>query len=138
MVTSYTWEFRARFRRHSFGWKSQPAIKRVKEAVSEIKKVARKDKMLAAEGAILLLEKLSPALERVDSSSGSIGSAVNNAINALLPIMVTAPADEQTRMAWLERLFQAHAEDDIPYIESLADFWGELCVTPEIASHWAD
>ena len=138
MLTSHKWEFRARFRRHSFGWKSQPAIKRVKEAVSEIKKVAKKDKVLAAEGAVLLLEKLSPALERVDSSSGSIGSAVNNAVVALVPIMATAPADEKTRMAWLERLFQALAEDDIPYIELLAEFWGELCVTPEIASRWAD
>lgn len=138
MTSAYKWEFRARFRRHSFGWKSQPAVKRVKEAVSEIKKVAKKDKMLAAEGSVLLLEKLSPALEHVDSSSGSIGTAVNNAIAALVPIMITAPADEKTRMAWLERLFQAHAEDQIPYIESLAEFWGELCATPEIASHWAD
>ncbi|WP_348234532.1 hypothetical protein, partial [Salmonella enterica] len=45
---AHKWEFRARFRRHAFGWKSQPAIKRIKEAVSEIKKVARKDKLLAA------------------------------------------------------------------------------------------
>lgn len=138
MPTTYKWEFRARFRRHSFGWKSQPAIKRVKEAVSEIKKVARKDKLLAAEGAVLLLEKLSPALERVDSSSGSIGTAVNNAIATIAPIIAEAPADEKTRMSWLERLFEAHAEDKIPYIESLAEFWGELCAAPEIANHWAD
>ena len=30
--------------------------------------------MLAAEGAVLFLEKVSPALEHVDSSSGAIGS----------------------------------------------------------------
>jgi hypothetical protein len=58
-ASAHKWEFRARFRRHAFGWKSQPAIKRIKEAVAEIKKVARKDKMRAAEGAVLLLEKLS-------------------------------------------------------------------------------
>ena len=138
MVANYKWEFRARFRRHSFGWKSQPAIKRVKEAVSEIKKVAKKDKILAAEGSVVLLEKLSPALERVDSSSGSIGTAVNNAITALVPIIVEAPADEKLRLSWLERLYQAHADDGIPYIETLADFWGELCTTQEIANHWAD
>ena len=51
--TTHKWQFKARFRRHAFGWKSQPAIKRVKEAVSEIKKVARKDKMLAMEVAII-------------------------------------------------------------------------------------
>jgi hypothetical protein len=33
--------------------------------------------VLAAEGAVLFLEKLAPAIEGVDSSSGSIGSAVN-------------------------------------------------------------
>ncbi len=53
----YQWVFRARFRRHAFGWQSQPAIKRIKEATSEIKKVARKDKVLAAEGVVLLLER---------------------------------------------------------------------------------
>lgn len=100
--------------------------------------MARKDKALAAEGAVLLLEKLSPALEHVDSSSGSIGTAVNNAIVALVDIIAKAPADEKTREKWLERLFEAHGEDQIPYIEQLADYWGELCVTPELASNWAD
>ena len=135
---AHKWEFRARFRRHAFGWKSQPAIKRVKEAVSEIKKVARRDKVLAAEGAVLFLEKVSPALEHVDSSSGAIGTAVNNAIAALVDIIAAAPADDKTREKWLERLFEAHAEDQIPYIEGLADHWGELCVSPEVASRWAD
>ena len=119
-------------------WRSQPAIKRVKEAVSEIKKVARKDKVLAAEGAVLLLEKMSPALAHVDSSSGAIGSAVNNAIVALVDIIAKAPANEKTRDKWLERLFEAHAADRIPYIEELAEYWGELCASPEVASRWAD
>ena len=135
---AHKWQFKARFRRHAFGWRSQPAIKRVKEAVSEIKKVARKDKALAAEGAVSFLEKVSPALEHVDSSSGAIGTAVNNAVAALVNIIATAPADEKTRQKWLERLFEAHAADEIPYIESLADYWGELCASPEVASRWAD
>jgi hypothetical protein len=100
----HKWTFRARFRRSAFGWRSQPAIKRVKEAVSEIKKAARKDPILGADGAVLLLEKLSPALEQVDSSSGAIGTAVNNAINALVPIIAKAPADDELRDKWLERL----------------------------------
>jgi hypothetical protein len=49
----HKWTFRARFRRHAFGWRSQPAIKRIKEAVSEIKQVARKQPLLGAEGAVL-------------------------------------------------------------------------------------
>ena len=47
---THRWQFRARFRRGGFGWKSEPAIKRIKEAVSEIKKVARREQLLAAEG----------------------------------------------------------------------------------------
>ncbi len=55
--------------------------KRVKEALSEIKKMARKDPVTGAEGAVLFLEKVSPAIEHVDSSSGVIGTAVNKAID---------------------------------------------------------
>lgn len=134
----HPWEFKPRFRRHAFGWQSQPAITRVKQAVAEIKKVAKKNPLLAAEGAVIFLERVSPALEQVDSSSGSIGTAVNNAITALVPILADAPADPKTRTKWLERLFEAHAADDIPYIERLADHWGELCATRELASAWAD
>ncbi len=134
----HTWEFRARFRRHSFGWKSQPAIQRIKQAVGEIKKVARRDPRLAAEGAVLLIERLSPALEQVDSSSGAIGTAVNHALDDLVPIIARAQTDAKTRASWLERLWEAHAADAIPYIERLADHWGELCGSPEVASEWAD
>ena len=135
---SHKWQFEARFRRRSFGWKSKPAIQRVKEAVSEIKKVSRKDPVLAAEGAVRFLEKVSPALEQVDSSSGAIGTAVNRAIAALVPIISNAPADAATRALWLERLFEAHAADEIPYIELLADHWGEMCASKQTASEWAD
>ena len=101
------WVFKARFRRHAFGWRSQPAIQRVKEAVSEIKKVRRKDPILAGEGAVGFLERLSPALEQVDGSSGAIGTAVNRAIDQLVAIVAQAPVDESTRRRWLERLFEA-------------------------------
>ena len=134
----HKWQFKARFRRNAFGWRSQPAIQRIKEAVSEIKKVARKDALLAAEGAVVFLEKLSPALERVDSSSGAIGAAVNRAIANLVPVISGAPADEETRELWLERLYDAYDADDMPYIEALGDSWGELCASKDIASRWAD
>lgn len=135
---AHKWTFRARFRRHAFGWRSQPAIQRIKQAVSEIKKVARKDEALAAEGAVLFLEKVSPALERVDSSSGAIGTAVNNAIGQLVAIIASAPVDEAAREDWLERLWDAYQDDGIPYIELLGDHWGELCASMELASRWAD
>lgn len=133
-----TWAFAPRFRRGAFGWRSEPAITRIKEALAEIKASNRKDPLLAAEGAVLLLGKLSPALERIDSSSGAIGSAVNRAIEVLVPIVAKAPADTALRRKWLEQLYQAHADDHIPYIECLGDYWGELCASPELAGEWAD
>jgi hypothetical protein len=135
---SYKWEFSTRFRKGCFGWRSDPAISRIKEAVAEIGKVARKDQILGAMGAVLFLEKLSPALEHVDSSSGAIGTAVNNAIEKLTPVIANAPADEKLRHQWLERLWEAVQEDDIPYIEQLTDQWGDLCGTSRTASIWAD
>lgn len=134
----HSWRFKARFRRHAFGWKSQPPIERLREALTEIKLVARIDPILGAEGAVALLERISPALENVDSSSGAIGTAVNHTIAELVPVIVAAPAAASTRVAWLERLFDAHSADQIPYIERLTDYWGELCGTTEVASSWAD
>jgi len=134
----YKWQFKPRFRRHAFGWKSQPAITRIKEAVSEIKKVEKKDTVLAGEGAVCLLERISPAIEQVDGSSGSIGSAVNYAIETLVPIIASAPAEEKLRRKWLARLMDAIEADEIPYLETLSHHWGELCSSAEIASEYAD
>jgi hypothetical protein len=85
-----------------------------------------------------LLEKLSPALEQVDSSSGALGSAVNKAIDTLVPIIVKADVETKQRQRWPERLWQALQNDHMPYVELLGDYWGELCVTSELASQWAD
>lgn len=86
----------------------------------------------------MFIERLSPARENVDSSSGAIGTAVNNAIAELVPIIAEAPADAATRAVWLERMFDAHGTDQIPYIERLAYYWGELCGSTALASEWAD
>lgn len=137
-MSTYKWQFAPRFRRNAFGWRSDKPIDRIKEALTEIRLVSRKEPVLAAEGAILFLEKLSPALMGVDSSSGALGSAVNRAIETLVAIIVQADVDFITRQRWLERLWEAIQEDEMPYIESLADYWGELCITKEIASEWAD
>lgn len=110
----------------------------MKEAVAEIKAAARKDSLLGAEGAVLFFEKVSPALEHVNSSSGAIGTAVNNAVDALVPLIAKAPADVDLRKKWLDRLWIAIEEDEIPYIESLSYQWGSLCQLPDLASQWAD
>lgn len=135
---AHKWDFQARFRARAFGWQSQPAISRLKEALGEIDRVARRDPVLAAEGAIVLLERISPAFKRIDSSSGAIGSAVNQVIAELVPVIAGAEVDRKVREKWLARLFEAHEADQTPYIEGLADSWGELCVTREIASAQAD
>ena len=137
-MTKHTWQFAPKFRRSAFGWRSDLPIQRIKEAVSEIKAMSRKEPVLAAEGAVILLEKLSPALEQVDSSSGTIGSAVNRSIDTLVPIIAAAPVDVGARQRWLRRLWAAVENDGMSYIEALGEFWGDLCVTPEIAAAWAD
>ena len=135
----HPWAFRARFRRAAFGWRgSKLAIERIHEALAEIRAVARQDPATAAEGAVLFLEKLSPALNQIDSSSGALGNATYAAVGEVVPIISTAPVDAALRMKWLDRLFEAIQEDDPPYIEHLGDHWGDLCATPELASVWAD
>lgn len=136
--TAHKWAFKPRFKAKAFGWRSSLPIKRIKEAVSEIRQVARKDKRLGAEGAVIFLERLSPAIEQVDSSSGAIGNAVYHAVETLVPIIVAAPASDKLRDQWLDRLWVAIKQDEMPYIEMLPDYWGDLCVTSVRASKWAD
>ena len=137
-MPSYKWQFAPRFRQNAFGWKSDKPMQRIKEALTEIKQVAKKEPVLAAEGAVLFLEKIAPAIEQVDSSSGAIGSMVNRAIEILVPIIAKAQVEQPVRDRWLERLWEAIQNDRMPYIEYLGDYWGELCVTPDMASRWAD
>ena len=133
------WAFRTRFRRSAFGWKaSRLAIGRLQEALIEIRAAARIDPARAGEGAVLLLEKLSPALCQIDSSSGALGNATYATVQELVPLISNAPVSATVRKKWLDRLFEAIQEDDPPYIESLGDHWGNLCGTQELASAWAD
>jgi hypothetical protein len=134
----HKWEFAQRFRRNAFGWRSDVPIQRIKEAFTEIRQMARSDAVLAAEGAVKFLEKVSPALEHVDSSSGAIGTAVNRAIEVLVPIIAGAQVNTVTRQRWLERLWEAIQDQGVPYIEGLSEEWDKLCVTAEIANTWAD
>lgn len=135
---SATWTFAARFRRGAFGWKSDLAIKRLKEAVSEIRAAARKDPALGAEGAVRLIEKLSPAFENVDDSSGRLQGLIRQTFDICVPLIGTADVPATVRQRWLERLWQAVLADEMPWIQGLGDDWGALCGSPEVASAWAD
>ena len=78
----HKWTFKARFRTSAYGWRgSSLAIKRLKEAVSEITKVAKREPVLAADGAVALMERLWPALQDIDSSTGALGRAVFTALS---------------------------------------------------------
>lgn len=108
MTHMHPWAFRSRFRRDTFGWKgSKLAIERIHEALSEIRALARQDPATAAEGAVLFLERLSPALSRIDSSSGALGKATCTAVQQLAPLISAARVSTAVRMKWLDRLFQA-------------------------------
>ena len=114
MTSGQRWTFKARFRAGAYGWRgSALASKRLNEAVREIRAVAKSNRMLAAEGCVSLMERLWPALEQIDTSSGALGGAVHRTLDELIPILVSAPADVATRSAWLDRLFQAVMDDGV-------------------------
>jgi hypothetical protein len=136
---SHKWQFKARFRTGAYGWKgTAPASKRLREAVSEIKKVAKKDPVTAADGVVTLFERLWPALQYIDSSSGGLGIAVNRTIESLMPVLIDAPADLETRRHWLERLYDAVCDDGVDFLFPAECRWGEICVFPELVDYWID
>jgi len=138
-AVKHKWIFPARFRAGAYSWKSSKlACQRLREAVSEIKKVAKKEPVLAAEGAVRLTEKLWPALEHIDSSSGALGSAVNKTLDDLIPLIINALVEAKTRNKWLERLWQAMEDDGVDYLGPVGDRWGELCGSTEVANQWAE
>jgi len=127
-ISSQKWPVPARFRRGAYGWRgSQKAMKRLKEAVSEIKAVHRKDPVRAANGAALLLEKLVPAIMDIDSSSGALGGAVSRTVDTLATLMADAPLDVPDRMALVRRVQHAWQADEYGYLDALPDYWGTLC-----------
>jgi len=135
----HTWKFTARFRSGAYGWKASAlACKRVREAVSEIMRVAVAEPVLAAEGAIKFFERVNPAFMHVDSSSGALGTVIDKAISELAPIIVQAQVPEKKRAKWLDRLWGAYQDDGMCFIEDLGDYWGNLCGSADTANRWAD
>jgi hypothetical protein len=137
--SKHPWKFRRYFRANAYGWRaSKLASQRLKEALSDIKAVRRADPVAAADGAVLLMEKLWPALAHVDTSSGALGRSVDKTVHALVQILISAPADQATRGEWRERLWRAIEDDGVDYLRELRERWGELCGSAEEASRQAD
>lgn len=92
---------------------------------------------LAAEGATRLIERLVPAIENVDSSSGALGAAVRKALHELVAVVVRGSGGPQ-HADRVERIYQAHTDEGMGYYDELGELWGALCASPEVASTWAD
>ena len=138
-MPTHKWTFKSRFRANAYSWKATAlATKRLKEAVSEIKKVAKTEPIVAADGAVSLMERIWPSLQGIDGSSGALGVAVNRTLDALIPFVIEAPADQKIRRKWLDRLYEAVCDDGVEYLSPVEERWGELCDFDELTNEWAD
>ena len=114
------------------------AISRLKEAAAEIRSVAKSDPVAAGDGVVSLMERIWPAFQGIDTSSGALGAAVFRTLHQLIPILTVAPADHATRSKWLERLFEAVQSDGVEYLAPLEDRWGEIAQYPDLIHAFAD
>ena len=139
VAAAHGWRFKAKLRAHAYGWRgSALAVTRLKEALSEIKAVAKSDPVTAGEGAVSLMERIWPAFQDIDTSSGALGTAVARTLEQLIPILADAPADHAIRASWLERLFDAVQEDGVQYLAPVEERWGEIARYPDLIHGYAD
>jgi hypothetical protein len=136
----YKWNFTAKFRTSLYGWRSsKKAILNLKAAVKEIKGVAKRDHEVGGFGIVKLAERIWPAFQAIDTSSGSLGSAVCWALeDELVPLMVSLEVGIDTRRKWMETLLKAIHEDGVDYLCPIRERWGDLCGFNELAGEWAD
>jgi hypothetical protein len=107
----------------------------VKETVAEIKKVARKDPVRAGDGAVTFIERVSPALEHVESHRhGPQQRDRRPRLGHRERARRCEDPRGMARAAWERRTRPTRS----PYIETLADYWGELSASRAIAGAWAD
>ncbi|RWR04247.1 hypothetical protein [Paenirhodobacter populi] len=136
---SHKWSFRAGMRAGILGWKgSSKAIERLKLASAEIRVLRRTDPIVAAGGVISLAERIWPAFEHIDTSSGALGAAVARTLGDMLPVLIEAPAAEATRREWAERLRTAIEADGVDYLAPLAEQFGQIAAFPALQNEHAD
>ena len=139
MAPVQKWQFKARMRARSYNWRGTAlATARLKAAVSEIKKVAKTDPVAAGDGVVSLMERIWPAFQDIDTSSGALGTAVARTLDELIPILIAAPADHAITSTWLERLFEAVQNDGVQYLAPVEDRWGEIARYPDLINDYAD
>ncbi len=136
---THKWAFKPGMRAGAYSWKSSAkAIDRLKTTSSEIRAVARTDPIAAAEGVIALAQRIWPAFEHIDTSSGALGNAVRRTLEELLPVLIKAPADEKIRAKWLEQLREAILDDGVDYLAPIADRFGQIAAFPALMNLHAD
>ena len=136
---THKWAFRPGMRAGAFGWRgSTKAAERLKSASAEIMALRRTDPVTAAEGVVVLAERIWPAFEPIDTSSGALGTAVRRTLDKLLPVLIDASADEKTRAEWLERLRTAILDDGVDYLAPFSDRFGEIAAFPALMIAHAD
>ena len=136
---THKWAFKPGMRAGAYSWKSSAkAIERLKSVGSEIRAVARADPVTAAEGVIALAQRIWPAFEHIDTSSGALGTAVRSTLEELLPILINAPADVKTRAKWLEQIREAIEEDGVDYLAPIAHCFGQIAAFPALMNLHAD
>ena len=139
MAASRKWLFKKKLRARAYGWRgSRLAISRLREAASEIRSVAKSDPLAAGEGVVSLMERIWPAFQNIDTSSGALGASVSRTVSDLIPILASAPADHATRSKWLERLFEAVQNDGVEYLGPVEERWGEIVHYPDLINEYAD
>src|SRR5260370_22266598 len=132
MASVREWQVKRKFRTNAYGWRaSSLAIGRLKEAAAEIKSVAKSDPVAAGDGVVWLMERIWPALQGIDTSSGALGAAVLRTVNELISILTVASADHATRGKWLERLFEAVQNDGGENLAPPQDRWGDVAQYPD-------
>ena len=137
--SAHKWTFKPGMRAGAYSWNSSAkAIERLKSATSEIRAVARTDPTTAAEGVIALAQRIWPAFEHIDTSSGVLGNAVDRTLEELLPFLIDAPADEKTRAKWLEQLREAILEDGVDYLAPIAEKFGQIAASHSLMNLHAD
>lgn len=138
-MSTHKWAFKAGMRAGAYSWHSSAkAAARLKSASAEIRAVARSEPGIAGEGVVALAERIWPAFEYIDTSSGALGNAVGKTLDALLPVLIHAPADEKTRAKWLERLRMAIEADGVDYLSPIAACFGRIAAYPALMDLHAD
>ena len=113
----HPWSFPRSIRPQAFGPRSSKlAALRLREALVEVRAVARVDPGLGADGAVRLLERIAPAFEGIDTSSGSLGTAANQAVRELIELVRAAEVEPTLRQGWVRRLRAAVQADGMGWL----------------------